>query len=79
MPQMISKVARANNSDRRVLRDHLILYKVVSSLGKVKIGPSNIYRPLAGAVVLQLLVECIIRLANENYCLWKEFCVEGNL
>lgn len=54
MPQMISKLARANNSDRRVLRDHLILYKVVLSLGKVKIGPSNIYGPLAGAVVLQL-------------------------
>lgn len=51
---MISKVAGANNSDRRVLRDHLILYKVVSSLGKVKIGPSNIYGSLAGAFVLQL-------------------------
>lgn len=32
MPQMISKVARANHSDGRVLGDNLILYKVVSSL-----------------------------------------------
>lgn len=54
MPQMISKVARANHSDRRVLGDNLILYKVVSSLRAVKIGPSNIYGPLAGAAVLQL-------------------------
>lgn len=57
MPQMISKVARAKNSHKRVLRDHLILYKVVLSLGKVKIGPLNIYGPLAGAVVLQLICE----------------------
>lgn len=51
---MVSKVVRANNSDRRVRRDSLILYKVVSSFGTVQIRPSNIYGPLAGIVVLQL-------------------------
>lgn len=38
-PQMISKVIRANYSDRRVIGGNLILYKVLSSLGTVKIGP----------------------------------------
>lgn len=51
---MISKVARATKSDRRVLGDNLMLYKVVSSLRTVKLGPSNIYGPVAGAAVLQL-------------------------
>lgn len=51
---MIGKAARANCSERRASGDNLILYKVVSSLGTVEIGPSNIYGSLAGAVVLQL-------------------------
>lgn len=55
MPQMISKVATANYLDRRVSGDNLILYKVVSSLGRIKIGPSNIYGPFTGAVALQVV------------------------
>lgn len=53
MPQMTSNVA--NYSDRRVSGDHLIVYKVVSSFRTVKIGPSNIYGPLAGNVALQIV------------------------
>lgn len=54
MPQMIGKAARASYSERRASGDNLILCKVVSSLGTVEIGPSNIYGSLAAAVVLQL-------------------------
>lgn len=76
---MTSKVARANYSDRRVFRDNLILYRVVSSLGTVKIGPSDSYGPLTGAAVFQPAVESIIRVLNENYHLWKRFYVEDGL
>lgn len=55
MPQMISNVARANYLDRRGSGDHLILNKVVSSFGTVRIRPSNIYGPLAGNIALQLV------------------------
>lgn len=52
---MISEEATASYADRRVSGDNLILYKVVSSLGRVQIEPSNIYGSFLGAVVLQLV------------------------
>lgn len=68
MPQMISKVATANCSDRRVSGDNLLLYNVVSSSGRVKIGPSNIYEPFAGAVTLQLV--CGVHYKSSGGKLW---------
>lgn len=50
MPQMITKVTKANHSER-VFGDKLMLHTVVSSL-RTEARPSNIKGPSAGAVVL---------------------------